>query len=608
MKGLCGWFSNRPQDDGERSLRSMLAASHASTNDAAVESDPLAGLAVFGTMARPGLLAEEGFMLAVAGHPRLVSEGRRSSDLSALARALRARGRQALPDVGGDYALATWDARTQRGLLAVDRIGVQALMYTRAGDALAFASTLDLLGGYPGVRRELSAQSIFDYLYFHVCPGPETIFAGLRRLAPGHCVEFGPDGASEPRAYWSMRFTEEHAERPEAREEEFVALLSSAVKDAFDGQPCGAFLSGGTDSSTIAGMLSRRDGGSAQTFSIGFDVQGFDEMAYARIAAQHFGCTHHEYYVSPRDVVDAVPKIAASYDQPFGNASAIPTYYCAKLALDHSVPRLLAGDGGDELFGGNERYARQHLLGLYQRVPAILRSALIEPLLLSTPGLRSVPPLRKLRSYVEQARPPMPQRYQSYNLLLHLGISKVFASDFLASVREDHPQRLMVETHAPFADASLINQMLGIDLRFTLADGDLPKVTHMCELAGVDVAFPLLDERLIEFSARLPADLKLRGTRLRWFFKHALRDFLPPAVIGKQKHGFGLPVGDWLVAHKPLRDLAADSIGLLRSRGIVQPRLIDDLFGSRLREHASFFGTMIWVLMMLGLWLDSRKL
>jgi len=202
----------------------------------------------------------------------------------------------------------------------------------------------------------------------------------------------------------------------------------------------------------------------------------------------------------------------------------------------------------------------------------------------------------------------MPDRYESYNLLTYLGYREVLAPEFLGSVEPDRPQRLLAEAHAPFADASLINQMLGIDLRFILADGDLPKVTRMCELAGADVAFPLLDERVVEFSARLPAAMKLRGTTLRWFFKQALRDFLPPAILAKQKHGFGLPVGAWLVGHRPLYELAVDSIRLVADRGIVDKRFVDELLHRRLREHPAYFGTMVWVLMMLGIWLDSRRL
>ena len=158
----------------------------------------------------------------------------------------------------------------------------------------------------------------------------------------------------------------------------------------------------------------------------------------------------------------------------------------------------------------------------------------------------------------------MPARYESYNLLNHLGAENVLDADFLASVDRRHPQALMQDAYAPYADRSLINQLLGIDLRFTLADSDLPKVTRMCALAGVDVVFPLLDERVVEFSATLAPDLKLRGTQLRWFFKEALRDFLPAEIITKQKHGFGLPVGTWLVEHPPLRDLARDAIDSLK--------------------------------------------
>src|SRR5262245_6516143 len=143
--------------------------------------------------------------------------------------------------------------------------------------------------------------------------------------------------------------------------------------------------------------------------------------------------------------------------------------------------------------------------------------------------------------------------------------------------------------------------MQGLNLRFTLCDDDLPEVKRMCELAGVDVAVPLLDDRVVEFSGKLASDLKLRRTTLRWFFKEALRDFLPPEVITKQKHGFGLPVGAWITGHAPLRELAAEGIGLLRERGIVQPRFIDDLMGNRLREHAAYFGTWVWVLMVVGL-------
>ena len=607
MRGLCGWFASSECGDGNQRLQGMLAARRDFEAGVETKIEARAALAVFGTAAAPRLVEVDGLTLAVAGHPRL-REDAGEANIERLAHLLGEQGRAALGAIGGDFALAAWDAKRGRGLLAVDRIGVHQIVYTDAGNSLVFGSTLDTLAGFPGVHRELSSQAVFDYLHFHVCPGPDTIYQGWRRLPPGQCIEFGAVTSREPGPYWTMRFEEEKPANLDALERQFIETLEAAVREASEGVASGSFLSGGTDSSTVSAMLGRTSGKPARTFSIGFDVPGYDETGYARIAARHFGTEHHEYYVTPRDVVDAVPIIARAYDQPFGNASAVPTYCCARFARDNGVARLLAGDGGDELFGGNERYAKQHLLGLYQGVPSALRRALIEPLLLGMPGIARVPLLRKLRSYVEQARPPMPQRYEAYNLLQHLGAADVLTPEFLASVDPVHPERLLAEAHAPFGHDSLVNQMLGIDLRFILADGDLPKVTHMCNLAGIDVAFPLLDDRLIEFSRHLPSNLKLRGTKLRWFFKHALRNFLPPEIIDKKKHGFGLPVGHWLIEHKPLRDLATDSINLLRPRGIVRPQFLTTLLDVKLREHPGYYGTMVWILMMLGIWLDSRKL
>jgi asparagine synthase (glutamine-hydrolysing) len=607
MRGFCGWYDRTAQGDLQPRLRGMAQGPGV---DVATLECRLAGpaaLAVHGKSARPVLLEHDGIAMAIAGHARLIRGTARIKDPAAIAAALRAEGAGAFASLGGDFALAAWDSTRQRGWLAIDRIGVHPLFYARCGDALVFATSIDGVCGHPAVPRSLDTQAVFDYLYHHVCPGPGTIVAGVRRLMPGQCIEFGPGVDAEPRTYWSMQFAERPGIAVEERAHRFKALLEDAVRESAEGAHTGAFLSGGTDSSTVNGMLGRVTGAPARSFSIGFDVPGYDETEYARIAARHFGCQHVEYYVKPADVVEAVPLIATSYDQPFGNASAVPAYLCARHAREQGVERLLAGDGGDELFGGNERYAKQHLLGHYQRLPASLRGAVLEPLLLSTP-LGALPGIRKVRSYVEQARPTMPQRYESYNLLTHLGTADVLTPEFLGSIDPHHPAHLLAEAHAPFARHSLINQMLAIDLRFVMADGDLPKVMHTCNLAGIDVTFPLLDDRIVDFSQELPADLKLRGTQLRWFFKHALADFLPQQILTKKKHGFGLPVGQWLLSHRPLHDLARDSVQKLLSRGIVRAEFVADLFEHKLPQHPGYFGTMVWVLMMLSLWLDSRRL
>src|SRR5690606_12461662 len=203
-------------------------------------------------------------------------------------------------------------------------------------------------------------------------------------------------------------------------------LTEQAVaRETDDVRPTGAFLSGGTDSSTVSGMLGKVSGKPAETFSIGFDAQGFDELDYARITSRHFGTNPHEYYVTADDVVEAMPLIAAAYDEPFGNASAAPTYFCARMAREHGIEVVLAGDGGDEFFGGNERYAKQGVFEHYGRVPGIFRK-LMEPVLMNFPLGESIMPVRKARSYIQQARVPLPDRMETYNFLHRSPLAEIF--------------------------------------------------------------------------------------------------------------------------------------------------------------------------------------
>jgi asparagine synthase (glutamine-hydrolysing) len=301
-----------------------------------------------------------------------------------------------------------------------------------------------------------------------------------------------------------------------------------------------------------------------------------------------------------------VPRVAAHYDQPFGNSSAVPAYLCACLAASEGVEKLLAGDGGDELFGGNSRYAKQKVFDLYWRLPSSLRGSVIEPLLASS-NLTHIPLLCKVGSYVRQARVPMPQRTETYNLLSRFGASAVLTQDLLCSVDTTEPPDLQQRVFNDVRATLLVDRMLAYDWRFTLADNDLPKVIGTAQLAGIDVGFPLLDDDLMDFSLELGADDKVRGLRLRSFFKDALADFLPAEIIAKKKHGFGLPVGPWLLRDAAFRELARASLQGLVGRRLLQPAFVDDLFSARLGEHAGYFGEMIWVLMMLEQWLAASE-
>ena len=353
-------------------------------------------------------------------------------------------------------------------------------------------------------------------------------------------------------------------------------------------------------------MIGLAHGAPAATYSIGFEAEGYDEMAFARIAASRFNTEHHEYYVTPDDLVRSIPMVAASYDQPFGNSSALPAYYCAKMAKEDGVTRILAGDGGDELFGGNARYAKQRIFDWYQHIPGAIRKEIMEPLL-GTKSAGALPLIRKASSYVEQASVPMPDRLQMYNLITRLGLEQTLTPGFLAQVNVSLPLEHQRQVWASARTTSNTNRELAFDWRYTLAEIDLPKVTGTTRLAGVQVGFPMLDSDLLDFSLRLPVDYKLKGLKLRWFFKEALRGFLPDEIITKKKQGFGLPFGVWLIRHDALRRLARNSVFGLVDRGIIRGEFAENLFSKHLQEHPGYYGEMIWISMMLEQWLQIQR-
>ncbi len=502
----------------------------------------------------------------------------------------------------GHYSVVHIDLRSARCVLITDRFSVFPLCYASEGARFAFADRADAV---PVLARKVDVQSIYNYLYFHVIPAPRTIFREVLRLEPASQLHVD-DRGMQYLSTWTVAFGDGAGFDKRAAAERFRTLLRAAVKRETSSAHVGAYLSGGTDSSTIAGMLAHVTQDRTHTFSIGFDAAGYDEMAYARIAAKHFGTEHHEYYVTPADVAFGVPVIAAGYDQPFGNSSALPAFFCARMAHDHGIDRLLAGDGGDEVFGGNVRYARQKVLEVYHAVPTSLRSMLIEPLLLGSTPLRRLPGLRKLASYVEQARTSMPARAEFYNPLIRIGAASLLSSELLARIDADEPPRLQARIYRQTVAASLVDSMLAYDWRLTLADNDLPKVVGTAALSGIRVGFPLLDDALVEFSMTLPANQKVRRLNLRHFFKESLQGFLPAEIIRKRKHGFGLPVRPWLLRDSELNRLAENAVSRLIERRLVRPELVRGLVSAKLTEHADFYGEIVWVLMMLEYWLAAH--
>lgn len=607
MQGVCGWLGRNATQQDTTPVTERMAASMRRTGAEAPRFIYMNQACLGASHHHSTAVSQDGELVAaLCGHPRWRDPDldRRSRDLGmaeTLAQTYREQGTEALAGLGGPFAAVVLNVRSNDAVLAVDRMGISSLFFSLREGCLVFGSTADIIKVHPSISVDVNLQSIFNYVYFHVVPGPETVYRGIHRILPGQYVQYR-DGKLSTHTYWTPEFSEAERKPFDQLKEEFRDTLRLGVRRASEGTNCGAFLSGGTDSSTIAAMLGEVSGQPAHTYSIGFDAPGYDEMEYARIAARHFGTDHHEYYVTPDDVVAAIPLIAQAYSQPYGNSSAVPTYYCARLAKADGIDTLLGGDGGDELFGGNARYAKQRIFELYHQIPGPLRRYLIQPTLLSLPAGLHFSPLRKLRSYIDQAMTPMPGRMESYNLVNRIGPDRLFSQDFLDATDREYPVSLLSDIYNNVRAKTLLNKMLALDFKFTLADNDLPKVERMSQVAGIEARFPMLDDDLVAFSTRLDPQLKLRGTKLRYFFKEALRDYLPQEILTKTKHGFGLPFGPWLKEHKALQDLVYDSLSQLKRRRIFRSEFIDTVTGSYLHEHPDYYGTIVWVMVMLEFW------
>ncbi len=516
-------------------------------------------------------------------------------------------GQAYLRQLNGSFAIALFDRRTRELTLAIDRMGISTMAWSLHKDRVVFATSPASVANSSTVRAEIRNQAIYEYFFFHMVPSPETAFAEVNKLGARSAVTFNRSGA-RTWTYWNPEFS--RSERLDS--DELKSRVRAGLRDAVETQSAGigttgAFLSGGLDSSTVTGLLSQISAIPANTFSIGFGVESFNELEYARTTNRHFGCAAHEYEVTPHDIVEAIPIVASAFDEPFGNSSAIPTYVCARYAKSLGMHRLLAGDGGDELFGGNERYARQTVFELFGRIPKPIRDSIRSIVARTIDAEHPISPLRKLRSYIDQASIPLPERYESWNFVYREGAAVMFREDFMSAIDTARPIDHMKAVYESTQSNDLLDRMLAYDWKFTLADNDLRKVVTACSAADIEVAFPFLDNRVVDASIAVPSKQKMNRLELRSFFKDAMRAFLPDKVLTKTKHGFGLPFGEWLKTDKPLADLVYDSLSDLKQRSIVRSAFIDRLIEEHRRGDAGYYGYVIWDLVILEEWLKHQR-
>jgi len=502
----------------------------------------------------------------------------------------------------GGFSLALWDEKARRLLLAIDRFGVKSLYWRREGNRLLFASRVGAIRTVQSSSPEANPAAILQFLLFSAVPAPLSSDRGTEKLQPGTCIQLEA-GRITAHQYWDLEYPESDNHSVAHWSRELREGMRGAVHRHLQGceqETTGCYLSGGTDSSSVVAFASEIHR-PAQSFSIAFEEASFSEINFARTTAARFRTKHHEKFLTAQHARAAIEKIITYYDEPFANSSAIGSYYCAVLAREQGVGTLLAGDGGDELFGGNARYERDKYFSLYHSLPRLLRSAVIEPLiglLPSNGGRLSLP-----GKYVRRANISNPRRILSYGFFLNSLPEEMFENEFLREIGSKDWLSIPEEHFHRARATSELNRLLYLDIKMTLADNDIRKVTGTAELAGVNVRYPLLDDRLAELSGRIPASLKLKGFEKRFIFKQAMKEILPQNVLYKKKHGFGVPLAQWLLQDPHMSELVQDLIHDVRTRqrGYFRADFVQRLMALH-KVQPNYYGEIVWYLVALELW------
>ncbi len=515
--------------------------------------------------------------------------------------------------VHGVWSAFIWDKEQGKGFVFRDRLGVKPIVYAENSESIVIASRIKSISSRSGFRKEIDSQAIFSYLNMEMIPSPFTIFKGITKLESGFVLEISSQSGAplktSTKMVWNMSFPPDKLKSEEEMKEKIRSLLKDSVRMQGEYREpiseVGAFLSGGTDSSSITGLFEESFPGQTKTFSMGFDENGFDEMHYCRVASKAFHTKQHEYYVTPDDILNALPTIIDAYDEPFANSSAIPSYFCAKLGRENGMRVLLGGDGGDEIFGGNSRY--RDMLNGFKRFPGWLQNGIMAPALSITPSFLKIGPVRPLDRYIRRAMAPLHEKIHAYGLDYYVDYKDVFEPDFLKPgllTPADISRRYLERSDAD----NDIDRYMHHDLKVTLMDNDLPKINTMTELAGIRVRYPFLDSALVEMTGHLPAHMKVKGDRLRYIFKEAMRGLLPDEIIEKTKHGFGIPVARWMVRPGKLNDLVRDVLFDPRTsgRGFFRKSFIENIYKLSGNDKSTFYGTYLYYVFFLEMWMRKH--
>jgi asparagine synthase (glutamine-hydrolysing) len=511
--------------------------------------------------------------------------------------------------------LAIWDGRDQSLYLARDRLGVKPLFYYYDKKSILFASELKGLMAFKSFKRQIEPDSISLFFHYQYVPSPKTVFKNTYKLLPGNYLKFDGKNLST-HEYWSSPNGSGPALSKALGEEELVRELDDLLTQAVDARlisdvPLGALLSGGIDSSTVVALMQKVNSAPVRTFSIGFDEPGYNEAPWAAEVAKHLGTDHTELYVTPKEAMAVIPQLPDIYDEPFADSSAIPTFLVSQLARSH-VTVALSGDGGDEQFSGYVRYwSTQVMAKSFQRFPSSVRKTVgavmggvpvdwIESCYLF--GRRILPKPFQVANFRDKWQKLVKQMVQTDIADLYRTTVCLWSEDELyrltaRRIPESQYEKVFRETEGwpPLA------RLMRVDQRTYLPDALLTKVDRASMAVSLEVRVPILDHRVVEYTAKLPDSLKYRNGTGKYLLKKILAQYLPTHLFERPKMGFGVPIDRWF--RNELKELLSDYLSpeRLKKEGLFNVTLVE----KTLREHLS--GRVdhqyrIWSLLMWEMW------
>jgi asparagine synthase (glutamine-hydrolysing) len=521
-----------------------------------------------------------------------------NSDTETIVHAFEEYGERCVEHLRGMFAFAIWDETKQELFIARDRVGKKPLYYTTTGDnKFLFGSELKVLLEHGGFGKKINQSALDAYLAFGYVPDPLCIFENVHKLAPGHWLKF-KNNTVETQQYWDFSFQSETKVKSEKEYvEELNSLLEEAVRVRLISEvPLGAFLSGGVDSSTIVGLMSRILEQPVKTFSIGFNEDSYNELKFARLAAKHFGTEHHEFVVTP-DLYEIVHELVWHFDEPFADQSSLPTYMLSKMAREY-VTVVLSGDGGDELFAGYTRYLTDQKRSGFAKLPKFLRQNVLQTVSANLPhGAIG-------RNFLHNiSLEPLERYINSVSQISKFNRSALYSADFRQTMNGTFGfgEQLFQKFAETVSTGNPIDSLLYLDSKTYLPGDILTKVDRMTMATSLEARVPLLDHKLIEFVTRIPADLKLKGRTTKYIFKQAVRGLVPNEILDRPKQGFGVPIEHWI--NQQLRQqIRADLIGQrLKNRGLFDLKYINLLLDEHERGRRDH-SPELWILWMLELW------